>query len=218
MEDKPSEKHRLGKRVFASTALPLSNSERALAASSSDAGQKKCKMTKHHTSKNSILEKRTKPRKSCTERSDGQVEVAVSQAFRDIVNTDDVSPGDIELPEPQPTTTDFIQDLFNDRNPDALRSEEDLPPRDATDDDGDISHGAASDLPNVGSLSDIELTVPEADPVSTTEDQDFLKIGTLMLYGARKIFHPGTPSMMTVTYLMMPLLVCQMPVLCQTLS
>ena len=171
MEDKPSEgadqskKHRLGKRTLASTdALAVSNSEKAKAASPS-----KRNGADEHKGSSKHLVKRMRLSKPSTQRSDGQVEGAVSQAFRDIVNPD-VSPGvasilpdiGLLLPNPQPTTGDFIQDIFKD----ALRSEEDLSPRDATND------GAASSLPNAGSLSDIELTAPEAEPLSTTEGLD----------------------------------------------
>jgi len=81
-------------------------------------------------------------------RSDGQVEIAIPESCNDILNPD-VSPGvisgpldigflpDIELPDPLPlgvpTTEGFTQDFFQDWNPDAIRAEEKLPPRDATD-------------------------------------------------------------------------------------
>jgi len=152
-----------GKRVIASTALALSNSERALEArpskrdgaaehtgSSRNAGKKKCKIKKRYTSKNSTVVKRTRLSKPSTPTATVTTHTRRYEEHYWSILFDD---------------QDFVQVW----NCDALRSEEELPPRDATDDDIGISTGTAFGLPDVSPS-------PEAEPLQTTEDftQDFL--------------------------------------------
>jgi len=207
MEDKPSEeadqskKHRLGKRILASTdALAVSNSEKAKAASPS-------KRNRADELKGSS--KRMRLSKPSTQRSDGQVEVAVSQAFSDIVNPD-VSPGvasilpdiGLLLPDPQPTTGDFIQDIFKD----ALRREEDLPPRAATEAE---PLPTTEGLDSIWSLDDLEgeENLPPANVTYDEIMEDVLSAFGLKNYaqpppiskessssGSGRESNPGTPN------------------------
>ena len=211
MEDKPSEeadqskKHRLGKRILASTdALAVSNSEKAKAATPS-----KRNGADEHKGSSKHLVKRMRLSKPSTQRSDGQVEVAVSQAFSNIVKPD-VSPGvasilpdiGLLLPDPQPTTGDFIQDIFKD----ALRNEEDLPPRAATEAE---PLPTTEGLDSIWSLDDLEgeENLPPANVTYDEIIEDVLSAFGLKNYaqpppiskessssGSGRESNPGTPD------------------------